>query len=180
MFGQPHTSFNFNEILNGQKILLVKLGRGRFGSSVCGLLAAQLLLRIKLAAMARGDKTKDERKDFFLYVDEAGLVPGQSLADLLSEARKFRLGVILASQYTKQLTQSMATQQKDTLLNSIYGNVGTTVIFRLGKEDTGSSSVWPRVDLLRIPENDGLEKNHSHVMPDLIRHPEWLEMTVEF
>lgn len=156
VFGQQQTSFDFDEILNGQKILLVKLGRGRFGSSVCSLLAAQLLLKIKLAAMARGDKAKGERKDFFLYVDEAGLVPGHSLGELLSEARKFRLGVTLASQYTRQLTQSLATQRKDTLLNSIYGNVGTTVIFRLGKEDAKemSSQFWPEfsvLDIMRLP-----------------------------
>lgn len=170
VFGQSHTSFDFDEILNEQKILLVKLGRGRFGSSVCGLLTSQLLLKIKLAAMQRGDLAVNDRKDFFLYVDEAGLVPGHSLGELLSEARKFRLGVVLASQYTKQLTHAVAAGRKDTLLNSIHGNVGTTVIFRLGKEDAKemSSHFWPEfstLDIMRLPNFCGYAKMQTGSQP---------------
>jgi hypothetical protein len=170
VFGQSYTSFDFDEILNDQKILLVKLGRGRFGSSVCSLLTSQLLLKIKLAAMQRGNLAANERKDFFLYVDEAGLVPGHSLGELLSEARKFRLGVVLASQYTKQLTHAMATGRKDTLLNSIHGNVGTTVIFRLGKEDAKemSSHFWPEfstLDIMRLPNFRGYAKMQTGSQP---------------
>jgi GTPase SAR1 family protein len=163
VFGQRHSCINFDRILGEQKILLVKLGRGRFGSAVCSLLASQLLLRLKLAAMKRGDLSAQERKDFFLYVDEAGLIPGHSLGDLLSEARKFRLGVVLASQYSKQMTHAMATARKDTLLDSVYGNVGATILFRLGKEDAKelSTQFWPEfssLDIMRLPNYCGYAK----------------------
>lgn len=152
MVGQEYTSFSFDEIVNKQKIFLVKLGRGRWGSVISGLLANQLVVRIKLAAMKRGGLPVADRSDFFLYVDEAGLIPSHSLAELLSEARKFRLGLVLATQYTKQLTGSAAMGRRDTLIDSVLGNVGTTICFRLGQEDAValSPSFWPTISAKNI------------------------------
>lgn len=170
IFGQERTGFNIEDILNQQKIFLVKMGRGRLGSVVSSLLASQLLLRIKLAAMKRGGITADQRKDFFLYVDEAGLVPSHSLSDILSEARKYRLSLTLASQYTKQLTSAANTARKDTLLDAVFGNVGTFIAFRLGKEDASEMSAlfypeFSNLDIIRLPNFCGYSKMQLNNQP---------------
>jgi len=131
--GQEKTSFDFEEIMNKGKILLTKLGKGRFGATVSALLVNQIVARFKLAAMKRGDMKCEERKDFFLYVDECHNLPSENFMELLSEARKFRLGLILSTQYTAQLAN--AGSRENELLSAILGNVGTTLIFRLGQED---------------------------------------------
>ncbi|WP_155309394.1 type IV secretory system conjugative DNA transfer family protein [Desulfosarcina ovata] len=102
IFGQNKSSFSFDDILSQGRIFLVKMGRGRWGTEVSRLLASQLVARFKIAAMKRGAISEKDRKDFFLYVDEAGLIPPDSVGDLLSEARKYRLGVVLSTQYTKR------------------------------------------------------------------------------
>lgn len=165
IFGQQKTSLSFDEILEQQKILLVKMGRGRVGSVISSLLATQLLLRLKLAAMKRGELASSQRKDFFLYIDEAGLIPSHSLGDILSEARKFRLGLTLASQYTSQLSSAVSTSRRDTLLDAVFGNVGTTIAFRLGKEDAFDMEAlfWPEfsvLDIVRLPDFCGYAKVH--------------------
>ncbi len=165
IFGQEKTGFSFDEILEQQKILLVKMGRGRVGSVVSSLLATQLLLRLKLAAMKRGELAARRRKDFFLYIDEAGLIPSHSIGDILSEARKFRLGLTLASQYTSQLSSAVSTSHRDTLLDAVFGNVGTCIAFRLGKEDAIQMETlfWPEfsiLDIVRLPNFCGYAKVH--------------------
>jgi hypothetical protein len=133
IIGQEKSSFNIDEIINEGKIFLVKLGKGRFGSTVSALLANQLVTRFKLAAMKRGDMKPGCRRDFFLYVDECHTLPSDNFTELLSEARKFRLGLILTTQYTAQLKQS--APGRNDLLSAILGNVGTIASFRLGHED---------------------------------------------
>ncbi|MFH1673383.1 MAG: type IV secretion system DNA-binding domain-containing protein [Pseudomonadota bacterium] len=138
IIGQEKTSFDFDEIMNEGKILLVKLGKGRFGATVSALLANQIVARFKLAAMKRGDMRPEERRDFFLYVDECHNLPSENFMELLSEARKFRMGLVLATQYTAQL--SSASSKENNLLSAILGNVGTILIFRLGQEDAARLS----------------------------------------
>jgi hypothetical protein len=131
--GQEKTSFDFDEIMNKGKIFLVKLGKGRFGSTVSALIANQLVARFKLAAMKRGDMPPEDRRDFMLYVDECQNLPGENFIELLSQARKFGMGLVLATQYTAQLAD--AGGKGNGLLSAILGNVGTILIFRLGQED---------------------------------------------
>jgi hypothetical protein len=131
--GQEKTSFDFDEIMDKGKILLLKLGKGRFGATVSALLANQIVTRFKLAAMKRGEMRSEERRDFFLYVDECHVLPSENFMELLSEARKFRMGLVLATQYAAQL--GSPTTKEDDLLSAILGNVGTTLIFRLGQTD---------------------------------------------
>ena len=131
--GQQKTSFDFEEIMNQGKIFLVKLGKGRFGSTVSALIANQLVARFKMAAMKRGDMRPENRKEFYLYVDEAHNLPSENFMELLSEARKYRLGLILATQYTAQIAGDLPT--RNNLLSAIVGNVGTFLVFRLGHED---------------------------------------------
>ncbi|MBI5551733.1 MAG: type IV secretion system DNA-binding domain-containing protein [Desulfobacterales bacterium] len=106
--------------------------------------------------MKRGPLASARGREHFIYVDEAGLVPGHLLAALLSEIRKYGIGIVLGSQYTKQLTSAVANTRKDTLLDSVHGNVGTMVVFRLGKEDAREMSAlfWPScgiLDIVRLP-----------------------------
>ncbi|MFH1930133.1 MAG: type IV secretion system DNA-binding domain-containing protein [Pseudomonadota bacterium] len=131
--GQEKTSFDFDEIMDKGKILLLKLGKGRFGAMVSALLANQIVARFKLAAMKRGKMRAEERRDFFLYVDECHVLPSENFMELLSEARKFKMGLVLATQYAAQLGNP--TTKENDLLSAILGNVGTTLIFRLGQTD---------------------------------------------
>ncbi len=133
IIGQDKTSFDIEKIMNEGKIFLVKLNKGRFGSVVSALLANQLVSRFKMAAMKRGEMKPSDRRDFFLYVDEAHNLPGEDLMQLLSEARKFRLGLILVTQYASQLSDKGS--RRNNLLSAVLGNVGTIVLFRLGRED---------------------------------------------
>ena len=134
ILGQARTRIDFEQIMNQGKILLLKLGKGRFGSVTSALLASQIVSRFKHAAMKRGEMAPTERRDFFLYVDECHNLPAENFMELLAEARKYRMGLVLSTQYTAQLTQSKF-ESNDNLLAAILGNVGTLVLFRLGNED---------------------------------------------
>jgi len=131
IIGQEKSSFDFDDIMNG-KIFLAKLGKGRFGSVVSALLANQMVSRFKFAAMKRGEIPPEQRKDFHLFVDEAQNLPGEGFVELLSEARKYRMGLTLATQYLAQLETDNG---KGSLLPAVLGNVGSLFVFRLSQED---------------------------------------------
>lgn len=157
IIGQERTSFDFDDIMNNGKIFLVKLGKGRFGSQVSSLLANMLVSRFKYAAMKRGNLPKDKRRDFYLYVDECHNLPSENFTELLAEARKFRIGLILATQYTAQTSSLYATNK---LLSAVIGNVGTIIAFRLGQEDAKvMSSVFQpyfsTLDIIGLPNWQG-------------------------
>ncbi len=157
IIGQEQTSFNFDEIMAEGKIFLVKLGKGRFGSSVSALLANQLVSRFKHAAMKRGEMRPEERRDFYLYVDECHNLPASNFTELLSEARKYRMGLVLATQYATQLCSDIPG---DNLLSAILGNVGCMTIFRLGQEDARllAQSLYPyfnTMDIIGLPNWQG-------------------------
>ncbi len=134
IIGQERSSIDFSQIMDHGKIFLVKLGKGRFGSEVSALIANQLVSRFKIAAMKRGQRKASERRDFFLYVDEAHNLPAENLIQLLSEARKYRLGLVLATQYASQLASVQKGMNND-LLSALLGNAGTIILFRLGQLD---------------------------------------------
>ena len=154
--GQGKSSIDFDEIMNKRKILLVKLGKGRFGSEVSALLANMLVTRFKFAAMKRGEMPKENRQDFFLYVDEAHNLPqGENLSDMLAEARKYRLGLILATQYCSQLG-NVSGGRGDDLLAAIFGNVGSLMTFRTGTQDAehlarGLTPYFSQADIIALP-----------------------------
>ncbi len=157
ILGQEESALNFEEIMAQGKILLVKLGKGRFGSSVSALLANQLVAHFKHAAMKRGEMRPEERRDFYLYVDECQNLPASNFTELLSEARKYRMGLVLATQYASQLK---SVNQKDDLLSAILGNVGCLTIFRLGQEDARllAQSLYPyfsTMDIIGLPNWQG-------------------------
>lgn len=129
--GQPKSTLNILEIMNNRKILLVNVAKGRIGEDNSALLGAMLITKIQLAAMERVRISEAERKDFYLYVDEFQNFATESFAGILSEARKYRLDLIIAHQYIGQLITETSTRVRD----AIFGNVGTMIVFRVGAGD---------------------------------------------
>lgn len=157
ILGQEQSALNFEDIMAQGKILLVKLGKGRFGSSVSALLANQLVSHFKQAAMKRGEMRPEDRRDFYLYVDECHNLPASNFTELLSESRKYRMGLVLATQYAAQLQGHMPGEN---LLSAVLGNVGCLTIFRLGQEDARllAQSLYPyfnSMDIIGLPNWQG-------------------------
>ncbi len=131
IIGQSKSTIDIPEIMNSNKILLVNVSKGRVGEDNSGLLGAMLITKIQLESMERIRIPEDERKDFYLYVDEFQNFATDSFADVLSEARKYRLNLIIAHQYIGQLITETTTKVRD----SVFGNVGTIISFRVGAAD---------------------------------------------
>ncbi len=129
--GQPTSTLNIPEIMNSGKILLVNVSKGKIGEDNSGLLGAMIITKIQLAAMERVRIAEEERKDFYLYVDEFQNFATDSFAGILSEARKYRLNLIIAHQYVGQLETETSTKVRD----AVFGNVGTMITFRVGATD---------------------------------------------
>ena len=129
--GQTKSSIDMREVMDGQKILILNLAKGRIGEDNSRLLGAMLVTKLQLAAMSRVDVPEEERKDFFLYIDEFQNFASDSFVNILSEARKYRLALILSHQYIAQL--GVGTEAK--IRDAVFGNVGTMVVFRVGAED---------------------------------------------
>jgi hypothetical protein len=154
IIGQEETSFDCDEIMNEGKIFLVKLAKGRFGPEVSALLANMLVSRFQASAMKRGEIPMEERRDFYLYVDEANSIPSQNVTKLLSEARKYRLGLVLATQYCSQLGN--VSGAGDDLLAAVFGNVGSLITFRAGSQDAellakGFAPYFNALDIMSLP-----------------------------
>ena len=127
IIGQVHSTINMREIMDGGKILILNLSKGRIGEDNSRLLGALLITKLQLGAMSRVDIPEKQRKDFFLYVDEFQNFATASFANILSEARKYRLSLVLAHQYI--------TQMEEEVRDAAFGNVGTIISFRVGAED---------------------------------------------
>ena len=129
--GQTKSAFNIRDLMDQEKILIMNLSKGRIGEDNSALLGAMMITKIQLAAMARVDVPEDQRKDFYLYVDEFQNFATDSFANILSEARKYHLNLIIAHQYIGQLMTDTSTRVRD----AVFGNVGSLVAFRVGAED---------------------------------------------
>ena len=129
--GQPKSTINIPDIMNKEKILLVNVSKGRIGEDNSALLGAMFITKIQLAAMERVRIPEEERRDFYLYVDEFQNFATDSFANILSEARKYRLNLIIAHQYIGQLLTEKSTKVRD----AVFGNVGTAITFRVGAAD---------------------------------------------
>lgn len=125
--GQPKSTIDIADIMDNRKVLLMNLAKGKIGEDNAALLGAMMVTKIQLAAMDRAKVPEKERIDFYLYVDEFQNFATESFATILSEARKYRLNLILAHQYIAQ----MAEQVRD----AVFGNLGTVVCFRVGAFD---------------------------------------------
>jgi len=135
--GQSKSGFNFRKVMDEGKVLLVNLSKGRTGEINAKLLGLVFVSKIQIAAMSRADMAEDKRRDFYLYVDEFQNFVTDAFSSILSEARKYKLNLIIAHQYLGQLEQAAGAQgagSKD-LRDAVFGNAGTMMTFRTGAED---------------------------------------------
>ncbi|NCD01020.1 hypothetical protein EOL94_02935 [bacterium] len=147
--GQVKSSIDLREIMDNGKILIMNLSKGRIGEDNSALLGAMMITKIQLAAMSRVDINESERKDFYLYIDEFQNFSTESFANILSEARKYRLNLIMAHQYIEQLG--------DTVKAAVFGNVGTLVVFRVGAGDAEElvkefAPTFDEEDIVNLPK----------------------------
>jgi CxxC-x17-CxxC domain-containing protein len=129
--GQAKSTIDIFRIMNEGKIFLVNVSKGRIGEDNSSLLGGMIITKLQLAAMERVRIPEDERKDFYLYVDEFQNFVTESFASILSEARKYRLNLTVAHQYTAQLISDKSSSVRD----AVFGNVGTMIVFRVGADD---------------------------------------------
>ena len=127
IFGQPRTKLSIRKVMDEGKIILVNLSKGKIGEDNANMIGSLLVTKIQIDAMGRADMAKHLRKPFYLYIDEFQNFATKSFATILSEARKYKLSLIVANQYTSQLDE--------TIKDAIFGNVGTIFSFTLGYDD---------------------------------------------
>ncbi len=154
IIGQSESAFNVRKIMDEQKILLVNLSKGKLGEEDAKFLGLILVPKVLTAAMSRQDIPMDQRKDFYLYVDEFQNYATEDFAVILSEARKYRLNLIVANQFVSQIDEDVK--------NAVFGNVGTIVSFRVGVPDANFlqhefAPVFSENDLVNI------EKYHVYI-----------------
>ncbi len=128
--GQPKSSFDIRKIMDDKKIIIMNLSKGLVGESNANLLGSMLTTRLYLAAMSRADLTQEQMKEmpnFYFFVDEFQSFANATFADILSEARKYKLNLTIAHQYIEQMEEEVR--------NAVFGNVGTTISFRVGPFD---------------------------------------------
>jgi hypothetical protein len=147
IIGQSDSAFNFRKVMDERKILLVNLAKGKIGEENSQFLGLILVPKILVAAMSRQDMAKDQRCDFFLYVDEFQNFATPDFAQILSEARKYKLNLIVANQFTGQMDEDVK--------NAIFGNVGTLISFRVGVNDANYlqhefQPVFTEADLINV------------------------------
>ena len=158
IIGQPKSTFNVRKIMDEGKILVVNLSKGLIGEDNAGILGAFLVTKIQLAAMSRSDIPEVEnRRPFYLYVDEFQNFATDSFAVILSEARKYGLNLTVANQYISQMTENVR--------NAVFGNVGTTISFRVSADDAPilSKQFAPVFD-----ESDLIQMNNRHFVISMI------------
>ena len=148
IIGQTKSSFDLRDIMDNKKILLVNLSKGRTGDLNSKLLGMIFVMKFQAAAMSRSNVPEDQRQDFCLYVDEFQNFSTDSFATIMSEARKYHLNLIVANQFTTQLTEEIR--------DAVFGNIGTIVSFRIGQNDVDALNRYfqPQFDaddLLRVP-----------------------------
>jgi CxxC-x17-CxxC domain-containing protein len=147
--GQVKSSIDLRKVMDDNKILLMNLSKGRIGEDNANLLGSMMITKIQLAAMSRVDVPEKERKDFYLYVDEFQNFATNSFKNILSEARKYRLNLIMAHQYILQLPEEVAA--------AVFGNVGTLAVFRVGAADAEElvkefTPTFTEEDLVNLPK----------------------------
>ncbi len=127
IIAQQESTINFRDVMDNEKILIVNLSKGKIGEVNAQLLGMIIIGKILMAALSRVDMPEDERKDFYLYIDEFQNVTTDSIAQILSEARKYHLALIIAHQFIGQLSEEIS--------KAVFGNVGSMCAFRVGAED---------------------------------------------
>lgn len=162
IIGQSQSSFNFRKIMDEGKILLISLAKGKIGEENSNFLGLILVPKILVAAMSRQDIPQDARRDFFLYVDEFQNFATPDFAQILSEARKYRLNLTVANQFIGQM--------EEEIKNAIFGNVGTIASFRVGVTDANYlqhefQPTFGEADLINV------EARHAYVKTIINNEP---------
>lgn len=134
IIGQPKSAFNLREVMDNRKILLVNLSKGKIWALNAQLLGLIFVSKINMAAMSRADIDESERKDFYLYVDEFQNFATETFWEILSEARKYRLALIMAHQFIAQIWWQ-SKWDKPSIKDAVFGNAGTIQSFKVGAED---------------------------------------------
>jgi len=155
IIGQTKSAFNFRDVMDNQKILLINLAKGKVGDINCNLLGMIIVGKLLMAALSRTDMAEADRKDFYLYVDEFQNFATDSFATILSEARKYRLSLNVTHQYVGQL--------KEEIQKAVFGNVGTFITFRIGAPDAELigkevKPIFDETDLLNLQKYTGYVK----------------------
>ncbi|RJQ37191.1 type IV secretory system conjugative DNA transfer family protein [Candidatus Parcubacteria bacterium] len=159
IIAQQHSAFDFRAVMDKKQILLVNLSKGRLGELNSSLIGLILVGKLLMAALARTDAPESERPDFYCYLDEFQNVTTPSIATILSEARKYRLNLILAHQFLGQLDEKIKT--------AVFGNVGSLAAFRVGAEDgeflaTQFQPVFSAHDLINTDNHHACVKLLAH------------------
>lgn len=154
IMGQQTSGFNFREIMDQEKILLVNLAKGKTGEVNARLLGLIVVAKLQMAAFGRAEISEEERKDFFLYIDEFQNFVTDSISAILSEARKYKLDLTIAHQYMGQLTDDKG---RSDIRDAVLGNVGTMMVGRIGPDDAEIlakefAPTFGSYDLLNTPQ----------------------------
>lgn len=162
IIGQSKSAFDFRKVMDEGKILLINLSKGRLGEENSNFLGLVLIPKILVAAMSRQEIPEEDRRDFFLYVDEFQNFATPDFATILSEARKYRLGLTVANQFIGQMDEEIK--------NAIFGNVGTVVSFRVGVTDASYLArefqpVFNEADLINVDRFHAFMKTSVHNEP---------------
>lgn len=136
IIGQPKSAFNIREIMDNRKALLVNLSKGKIWALNAQLLGLIFVSKVNMAAMSRADMPESERKDFYMYVDEFQNFATETFGEILSEARKYHLALIMAHQFIAQIGSSGAAKwDKPSIKDAVFGNAGTIMSFKVGADD---------------------------------------------
>ena len=172
IIGQTKSAFDFSKVMQEGKILLMNLSKGAVGEVNSKLLGLIIVQKLQMAALKRAKMEKKERKDFFLYIDEFQNYVTESIEVVLSEARKYRLGLNIAHQYLGQLEGStgVSSQKKVTLKDAIFGNVGSMMCYKIGAQDAEHMAkemapVFSDQDLINIDKYKAVMKLSIDTQP---------------
>jgi len=153
IIGQTKSSFDFREVMDGKKILLVNLSKGLIGDINAQLLGMILVTKLQMAAFSRQDVAESAREPFYLYIDEFQNFTTDSLATIMAEARKYGLSLSVTNQYIAQL--------EEPIKNAVLGNVGTMIVFRVGAND--AEVLLPEFEGLTVEDMVGVEKQQFYI-----------------
>ncbi len=167
IIGQAKSAFDFTEVMNTNKILLINLSKGTVGEINSKLLGLIIVAKIQMGALARQNMPKDQRKDFFLYIDEFQNYITDSIEVILSEARKYRLSLNMAHQYIAQLE---GPDGKSKVKDAVFGNVGTMMSYKIGAQDAEymakeMAPVFAEQDLINLDKYKAVMKLSIDTQP---------------
>lgn len=172
IIGQTKSAFNFFNCMQEGKILLINLSKGTVGEINSKLLGLIIVQKIQMAAMKRQSVAKEKRRDFFLYIDEFQNYITESIESILSEARKYRLGLIIAHQYLAQLEGDNNAMQKgrSKIKDAVFGNVGSMMCYKIGAQDAEHMAkemapVFSQQDLINIDKYKAVMKLSIDTQP---------------